>query len=366
MAAKYYKKDNEHAFKALSRDIKEGSVPRLVLLCGQEEYLIHWYAGLLADHYVTASCKPIDLVCLEGESLTLKNIQEGLETVSLMSERKVVTVPDFAPAAGKAAKGFSDTDISELIAYFAQIPDGSMLLITAADPKDAKTEREKNKFRQCKVRKAVEKHGRVYDFEPLKGKDLRSFIEKRFQHAGKFYVPSVVELIIAESGYDNRSIDYSLYHLENDLQKIIAHSGSSREITASDVRGVLAVNPENDIFAMLDAIGRKRKDEAFRLLHNLLAEQSPKPVFKLLYSITGQLELILTVKEMREEGMSKDAMKKKLGIHQYKLQKAIDVTGLYTMEELREILSAAYQVDEHIKTGLFDGTLALEYFIAGI
>ena len=36
----------------------------------------------------------------------------------------------------------------------------------------------------------------------------------------------------------------------------------------------------------------------------------------------------------------------------------------YSMEDLRKALSAAYEVDENIKTGLMDDDLALEYFIA--
>ena len=82
--------------------------------------------------------------------------------------------------------------------------------------------------------------------------------------------------------------------------------------------------------------------------------------------ITGQLELILSVKEMRDAGMSLPEMQKKLGVHQFRIKKAMAVTGQYSMKDLRAALCAAYEVDENIKTGLLDGQLALEYFIAGI
>lgn len=114
--------------------------------------------------------------------------------------------------------------------------------------------------------------------------------------------------------------------------------------------------------AMLDAIGRNRKDEAFRLLHNLL--DAGTSVFNLLRLITDQLELILSVKEMKDEGMTLANIQKLLGVHQFRVKKAMAVTGQYSMEDLRRALSAAYEVDENIKTGLFEGDLALEYFIA--
>lgn len=212
------------------------------------------------------------------------------------------------------------------------------------------------------MRTAVEKNGRTYDFQPLKGNQLRGFIEKRFRSAGKNYAPSVISTIIYESGYGNKAIDYSLYNLENDLRKIIAHSGSSDEVSMADVKNVLVANPEHNVFAMLDAIGRNRKDEAFRLLHDLLA--SGTPVFNLLKLITNQLELILSVKEMKDEGLSSADMQRKLGVHQFRVKKALEATGRYSMPDLRNALSEAYEVDEHIKTGLMEGSLALEYFIA--
>ncbi len=356
MAADYYK-EAEHAFITIGKDLKEGNIPRLVLLCGKEEYLIRFYSDMLIKKYVSEACKPIDLVTLEGEFLTLDRVKESLETVSLMSERKVVFLPEFTPAAGKGLKGFSETDVKGLTDYFKDIPEGTLLLITASEQDEAKAKKNK-------VRTAVEKHGRVYDFQPLNDGQLQNFIEKRFRAAGKRYSPSVIRLIISESGYGNKAIDYSLYNLENDLRKILAHCGAEEDITVENVKEVLASNPENNVFAMLDAIGRNRKDEAFRLLHNLL--QAGTPVFNMLRLITGQLELILSVKEMRDEGMSLPEMQKKLGVHQFRIKKAMAVTGQYSMKDLRAALCAAYEVDENIKTGLLDGQLALEYFIAGL
>lgn len=355
MSSGFYK-EKEHAFITIEHDLKAGKIPRLVLLCGKEEYLIRWYADVLIKKYISEVCKPIDLVTLEGEFLSLEKVKESLETVSLMSERKVVFLPEFTPAAGKALKGFSDSDVKELIDYFTDIPEGSMLLITALENDDA------NKSKKNKVRTAIEKTGKVYDFQPLRDSQLKSFIEKRFKVAGKIYNASVINMIISESGYGNKAIDYSLYNLENDLRKIIAHTGVSGEITVADVSDVLATNPENNVFAMLDAIGRNRKDEAFRLLHNLL--EVGTPVFNLLRLITNQLELILSVKEMKDEGLSLPNIQKILGIHQFRVKKAMAVTGQYSMADLKRVLCAAYEVDHNIKTGLMDGPLALEYFIA--
>ena len=354
MAAGYFR-EKEHAFITIGKDMKEGKVPPLVLLCGREGYLVRWYADALIKKYVAEVSRSIDLVTLEGDKVTPDNVIEALETLSLMSERKIVLLPDFAPVYGGEHKGLTPSDMKRITEYMQDIPEGSMLLITATEPQEVKR-------KKSAIRSAVEKYGKVYDFEPLKDGQLRSFIEKRFRSAGKTCSGSILGLIVSESGYGSKSMDYGLYNLENDLRKIIAHSGASGEITAADVRDIIAANPENNVFAMLDAIGRNRKDEAFRLLHNLL--DSGTPVFNLLRLITGQLELILYVKEMRDEGRTLPDIQKTLGVHQYRIKKAMAVTGLYSMDDLRKSLSAAYEIDETIKTGLMEAPLALEYFIA--
>lgn len=351
MATEY--REKEHAFITIEKDLKSGKIPRVVLLCGSEEYLIEWYTQVLTRRYVADACRALDLVQLEGDSLSLERIREGLETVSLMSERKVVLLPDFLPAAGKSVRGFPESDCKALAVYLPHVMEGSMLLMCVAD-------QEEQKPKKNVIRAAVEKCGKVYDFQALKDKQLHGFIEKRLRASGKAYRPSVVSAIISSSGYGNKAVAYSLYNLDNDLKKIIAYSGD--EITTADVGTVLSVNPENNVFAMLDAIGRNRKDEALRLLHNLL--EAGTPVFNLLRLITGQLELILSVKEMKEEGMNLMQIQKKLGVHQFRVKKAAAACGNCSVGYLKSILSEAYQVDEHIKTGLFDGGLALEYFIA--
>ena len=172
-----------------------------------------------------------------------------------------------------------------------------------------------------------------------------------------------IDLLIQDSGYGNKDIEYNLYNLENDIKKIIAHSNGD-EILSSDVALTISTNLETNVFAMLDAVSRNRKDEAYRLLHNLMV--SGEGVFRLLALISSQLELILEVKEMREAGMGLSQMQKQLGIHEFRIKKAMSVTEKYSTDRLKHVLSGAYAIDGNIKSGLLEPGLALELFIAEI
>ena len=346
----------EHAFQTIGRDLKAGNIPSLVLLCGEEQYLVHWACRQLMDAYINKTCESLDFTRLEPEDLTLDKIKESCETLSMLSPRRVVLIPEFPPALGQTLKGFSESDERELLEYIRDIPETCLLIFTAGlpDPKSRK---------KSKLQTAAGKLGAVYDFGPLSGAQLQSFIMKRFKASGKICRKSVVDLLIQDSGYGNKEIDYNLYNLENDIKKVIAHS-SGDEILSSDVALTISTNPETNVFAMLDAISRNRKDEAYRLLYNLLV--GGEGVYRLLALISSQLELILEVKEMREEGMGLAQIQTILGIHEFRIKKAMSVTEKYSTDGLKRILSKAYEIDGTIKTGLLDQTLALELFIAEI
>lgn len=356
MAAYNNAKRNEHAFQAIGKDIKAGVISNLVFLCGEEQYLVHWAADLLTKTYVNKACESLDFVKLDPETLTVDQIKESCETLSMLSPKRVVLVPELPAASGKKSRNFSDSDEKELIEYFRDIPDSCLLIITAGKPDG------KNK-KKIKLQEAAEKHGIVYDFTPLTGALLRSYIVKRFKNAGKVCRNSVIDMLIQDSGYGNKEIEYNLYSLENDIRKIVAHS-EGEEILGSDVAATVSTNLETNVFAMLDAISRNRKDEAYRYLHNLLV--GGESVFGLLSLISSQLELILDVKEMREEGMTPPQIQKKLGIHEFRIKKAWGVTEKYSVNQLKKILSKAYEIDGNIKSGLLEQTLALELFIAQI
>ena len=360
----------EHAFLRIEKALKAKKIPAAVLLCGTEEYLVHHYAETLINTFTNKASQALDLVTLDRDTVTFNSIVENLETMPLMSERKVVYLPDFIDTKGKMPKAFEGKEEAEKLAeYIDALADGGteggmLLLMTAARQTD---QRNDSAVRRNAVFKAFASAG-TFDFNTLDDAQLRGFIEKRFRACGKQYRPGIVSIIVREGGYGNKNIDYGLFNLENDLRKIIAHSGSNPEIMPEDVSSVLTVNPENNIFAMIDAISKNRKDEAFRLLHNLLTDGSSE--FQLLAMITKQLELMLTTCELKESGLNLPAIQKEMKradkVHEFRTQKALEMGSRFGRTELKRILASAYEVEPNIKTGLMPGPLALEYFIAGI
>ncbi len=342
----------EHAYKRIDKDLKSNSVKNLLLLYGREDYLIRWAADSLIKKFVNEACKDMDYSVLDGTCVTFEQIRDDCETLPFLSQRRVVMISGFRLLEGGKTKGMDEEGEKLLADYVKDIPDNCMLIIISETVDKRK-----------KLYKSIAESGGVYEFSELDEKSLKSYIEKRFREAGKTARPSVVAELIAASGYYDKDTDYTLYNLENDIRKAVAYNDSS-EIRMDAVENTVSGNMDTNVFAMIDALGRDRKEEAYQLLHNLLV--SGEQVYKLLALLCSHFETILSVKELKEEGKSFAEMKEILGIHEFRIKKAASFAEKYTPGKLRRILQKTYEIDKSIKTGLLESSLALELFIAEI
>ena len=105
-----------------------------------------------------------------------------------------------------------------------------------------------------------------------------------------------------------------------------------------------------------------------KLLHNLLADGESE--YGILALLTRQLEIMLIVREMKDEGLPQKeifgALAKSHNAKDFVVKNALRSSGRFTTLDLKRILSSAYAIDMNIKSGLYDGALAFEVFIAGI
>ena len=348
-------KDNasvEHAYKRLDKDMKKDGLKRPLLFYGRETYLIHWGIEAIVSKYINPVCMDLDFSKIEGDTATLGEIKNNCETLPMLSPKRVVLLRDFKLLDGGKTKNIGENEEKELIQYLGNLPDSCILIITAAQVDKRK-----------KLYKTISEQGSAYDFCELDAKQLKAWIAKKFKEAGKFASPAVIVELADSSGYYDKETDYTLYHMDNDIKKAIAHNDGP-EIQMEDISSTVSGNIDTNVFAMIEAVSRGKKDDAFQLLHNLLLFGESE--YKILALICSQFETILSVKELKEEGRSYSEIKSILGIHEFRIKKAAESSERYTIKKLQNILQKAYEVDRNIKSGLLEASLALEMFIGVI
>ena len=169
--------------------------------------------------------------------------------------------------------------------------------------------------------------------------------------------------MLDETGYFNKETEYRIFNLENDIKKIIAYS-DGKKVTEEDVSATLNGDMDTFVFNFLDAVSSNRKDTAFELLHNILT--SGNEVFNIIGVLANHFELMLEVKEFKEEGLGPAAITSKLKVHEFRVKKAMAFAEKFNVEKLRSILSQLYEIDRNIKTGALEQNLALELLVGRI
>ncbi|WP_206460786.1 DNA polymerase III subunit delta [Anaerovorax sp. IOR16] len=339
-----------HAYQKIQNEMKDGKLKQVLFFYGRESYLVNWALEVLIDKYINPACKELDISQFDGTLVSVKDIINTCETLPLFSEKKLVIIKDFAPLSGIKRKGFGDEEEKKLIEYIKDLPETTMLIFSA-DSAD----------KRRKLYKSVAQTGEAYEFSQLDEKQLTAFINKRLKSAERIAKPGVISQFIAYTGYYDKESDYTLYCLENDIKKALFHS-QNPELTLEDFKGTASANIDTNVFAMMDALSKGDKQQGFLLLHNIL--QSGENTYKILALICSQFELMFCVKEMQKDGLMLSAMVKELGAHEFRVKKALQFADRYTIDHLRTMLKRAYEVDNNIKSGILDQTLALELLIA--
>ena len=347
----YRKAAVKHSFKVFSENLKTGNIEKVILMHGVEQYLVKWAVETLVKKYVNPAVKSMDYVLLDDDA-SCSQVMEAAETFTMFSERRIVWVRDFKPLTGDSPRGYNKEEIKELADYLQSSNDNTILIFSAEEIKASAV-----------LITAIKKAGQVYDFAPIDKPDLVSFARKRFNVAGIDVTPAAVNALIDATGYYHKESDYRLFHFENDIQKIIAHSDGMR-VTEKDIMETVSGDMDTFVFDMLDAISNHQKEKAFSVLYNMMHGGSD--AFSIIGAIVSQFEMMLSVKQMREEGLDLAAIRKKLGGSEFRIKKMLPYVNKFTVTKLKETLSAIYQVDRNIKTGLLEPQLALEMFIAGI
>jgi DNA polymerase-3 subunit delta len=344
--------DKQHAYKKFENDLKDDSIKNALLLYGKEQYLVKWAVETLSKKYVSDDHRAFDFYEVDHEKATVDAIVENCETLSMFSGKRIVYIPDFTLFSESKHKSIKEADEKLLAEYIKNVPDTCLLIMTS-DSAD----------KRKKIFKEIAMYGGVYDFEALDERALKNCVEKRFSKYGKKIRTSVVAEFVEQSGYFHKDSGYTLFNIENEIKKIAAHCDGG-EVSVADVIEVISGDIENNLFAMIDAVGRNKKDESYRLLVNLLG--SDGSVFHILALLVSQFELMLEVKEMKGEGKSSAEIQRVLNVNEYRIKKAASVAGLYSIARIRDILKKLFQVEINIKTGLMDQNLALEVMISEV
>ncbi len=339
----------------MMEDLKKGDFPSVLLFYGEERLQVDWAVREIIRKYVNSDTQLLDVTVFEGMP-ALEELISVCETLTMFSERRVVVVEDsglFKPQKrGAAEDGDTEQDSGlrkALGEYLPQLPTTTILLF-----------KEAGVDKRLQLTKSLHRVGSSYEFGRLERLDLLVFINNRFKKAGKLLREDVADTIIELSGYYHPQSTYTLYHLDNDLAKIISHS-QGNQVTALDVNETLAGDLDTFVFSLVDSLASGNKGEAYEILSNML--HSGENFYMILGLLISQYELLLDIRQLLDRGLSMAEMEKTLKVHPFRLRKGWAAASKYSTKQLQYLAKRLFEIDGQNKSGLMGPQLALELFI---
>lgn len=310
----------------------------IYVLYGKEEDL------LKKELYKIKEREQIDSLCIsyyDLETSTAEMIVEDLMTISMFGSKKLVVVQNAYILTGK--KG-NEQNIEILINYIENSSEDAILVFSTTSEKLD----ERKKIVKLLKKKAtiIEKNS-----EP----NIRQFIKELF--AGYQILPS--ELTLFETRVGN-----NLSLLEKEAEKLKIYKYDDKIISREDILEVTSETTDLDIFKFIDTIINKKKKEAIYTYEELV-KRGEEPI-AIIVMLANQIRIMYQSKELLIRGYSEKGIALELGIHPYRVKKALEKSHSYTSDTLLRFLWDLQKLDEQIKTGTIDKFLGLELFILGM
>jgi DNA polymerase-3 subunit delta len=327
----------------------------LYILHGEDDFSLSRALGEIKKGLGDPSMLATNTTILEGQSVTPGELRAVVGTVPFLAEKRLVIVQGLlgrfesrgrAPRRRKASPANGrENDAQSFAAAMSNIPESTILVLTDGRIKSANP-----LFKTLSGAK-------VMAFPLLKGDVLRQWIKQEVAAQGTSISPQAVDLLA-------RLVGGNLWVMSSEINKLSLFA-SGRRIEEEDIRAVVSSAQEANVFAMVDAILDFRAGVAQRLLEQLL-QQGASPAY-LLVMLARQVRLVVRAKEMRRRKTPEAEIQSRLGLKsEFPFRRTLEQAQRYPLERLKAVYLRLLEADLAIKTGRYDGGLALNLLIADL
>jgi DNA polymerase-3 subunit delta len=354
----------------------------LYILYGEDDYSLQQYLDELKKSVGDVTVLALNTTVLEGAQVTVNQLRSVCEVVPFLAAKRLVIVngllerfdPKPKSGKGKSAASFGSAPSTSLLRlrsgqvgtsqdnpfgfaqdkpfseYLPKVPESTLLVLVDGLPDKDKKARDKNPLLSELSNKA-----KLVTFPSLKDAQLRAWVQKRVAERGGAISPAAINLLA-------RTVGGNLWVMSNEIDKLITFA-AGRQIAEPDINRLVSEARETSIFGLVDAIVEFRADTAQGLLEKLLQKgTSPTHV---LVMLARQVNFVVRAKDLKRQGKPTAEIRTLLNIAQeFLLSKALDQASRYSLERLKEVYHKLLETDLAIKTGKYEGDLALNMLVA--
>lgn len=273
----------------LNKRLDERRFPPLLLLYGEEGFLLDRAQQRLRDLVVPADARDFNFHVFHGKELKAEAAIDNARTLPVFNPYRLVLVKDLqhAPAG----------ELDPFLGYLRDPCPETVLLFTA-DKIDAR-----RKFFQ-----EFKKHGEMVEFRRLYDNQIPAFVKEQARGAGRSLTEEAMALFC-------RRVGTNLQEIHGELTKLFSYLGEKKLADADDVAAVVSDTRTESVFELTNALGARRAAEALKVLERLLDEGVAPLV--ILTMVVRHFRNLWKARELLDRREGAGEMARLLGVNPY-------------------------------------------------
>lgn len=286
------------------------------------------------------------LSVLDGQTVTLKEINEKINTGSLFVTKRLVVIENIF-------KNKKSTLFAELTEYLKKLAKSAENIIIFHD-EDLNTKEKPLKADAKKLFALLSQQPYSQEFPTLSGLQLTNFIKKEAATYQKEISAPAISLLTEMTGGD-------LWLVASEIKKLAVYT-AEKTITPADVKTLTVGTVNENIFGLTDALSVKDKKRAAALLEEQYAAGLSDEY--LLTMLIRQFKILLQMRTALDAKINPADLASKLKLHPFVVKKGAAQAKNFSVAALRSYLNRLIRLDFLNKTGQGDIKTELLTFIA--
>jgi DNA polymerase-3 subunit delta len=315
------------------------------VIYGTNTIRIEEQATQLAEDYL-GETDEFSLVSLNYRENTVEAIIEEAQTLPFLSDRKAIIINDAFLLTGAKVKSDVEHNMELLMDYIQNKNDDTLLIFKVFNEQLDKRK---------KITKLMMKEGAVTEVREMTEDEIKDFIKELLKGEGMDIGDRALEMFLVRTGINYRNV-------KSELEKVMLYAED--RITEDDVAEVVSTSMEQNIFQLTEYVLNGRKEEAVKLVRQLILQKN-EPI-QLLHLIISQFRLLYQVKLLSSEGFAQDYMAKQLKVHPYRVKLALREARRHRQDKLEEKIIVCLNMDYKFKSSYLDRDTLFELFIMEI
>lgn len=289
------------------------------VLCGEENYFKRKEIEKLKEKILLSNITVLNYETYEADEFAL--LKESLQSIPIFGKKLILI---------QQAEKINASGLEEVF-LLAQKNENTALILNS-DKRDFAGKIPSS----CKAEIKI--------FNKVYARQLYSSLRQIAGEKGADLSTEAAEALIQNLGNNLQLLDLALDTLMNFVN-------NKRKIEKEDVRELIGLNAQEDVFKLMEAVAQKDIKSALQLLYGVL--MSGQQAYQILGLISWHFARLITAKKIFNEYEQAEAKRKIQGIFSMKdyfFEKFLRTVNGFNFEQLKNAFSQLLEADEKIKT----------------